>query len=309
YLNGAILGMSKAELDRKFDAIVAFSEIERFLDTPVKHYSSGMYVRLAFSVAAHVDPDILIVDEVLAVGDAGFQRKCLDAMGNVAHQQRTVLFVSHNLQAVSALTEKVMVMSEGRCVYFGPTAEGIEHYVAQYGSRASEYQNTPSSEQPRVTRVSVHTSGPNQTQHHGEPMEVHVEINTPIAIDGAFLSLQIVSSQGVPVMYVWRFDSETPMCRSPGVYRVVCRVPHTRLYMGHHTVNVYLTNRDARQRYEKLELICPFEVVMYSRPREYPYSPYAGTYIDDCEWRVEEPEADVPASVDEAVGTTASEVK
>jgi lipopolysaccharide transport system ATP-binding protein len=297
--------MSRAEIDRKFDAIVAFSEIERFLDMPVKRYSSGMYVRLAFAVAAHIEPDILIVDEVLAVGDAGFQRKCLDVMGNVARERRTVLFVSHNLQAISALTKRVLVLDEGRCVFCGPTAEGIEHYLAQYGAQASEYTNTPSPDRPRITRVAVHTSGPNHTQDHGEPLEIHLEISTPVAIDGAFLSLQIVTSQGVPALYVSVFDSEYPLCRAPGVYHVVCRVPRTRLYMGHHTVNVHFTNRDARQRYDRLELICPFEVVMYSRPREYPWPQYAGTYIDECEWHVDEVESIAPVPVAECAGAVA----
>src|SRR5881396_801995 len=119
YLNGAILGMKKAEIDRNFDEIVAFSEIENFIDTPVKHYSSGMYVRLAFAVAAHLDPEILIVDEVLAVGDAEFQRKCLGKIGDVARGGRTVLFVSHNMAAVKSLTTAGILLDMGRIKYFG----------------------------------------------------------------------------------------------------------------------------------------------------------------------------------------------
>src|SRR5262245_54819536 len=114
YLNGAILGMTRAEIRRKFNQIVAFAEVERFLDTPVKRYSSGMYVRLAFAVAAHLDPEILLVDEVLAVGDAEFQRRCLGKMGEVARGGRTVLFVSHNMAAVQSLCTRAMLLSEGR---------------------------------------------------------------------------------------------------------------------------------------------------------------------------------------------------
>lgn len=130
FLNGAILGMSRAEIRRKFDQIVAFSEIERFLDTPVKRYSSGMYVRLAFAVAAHLDPEILLVDEVLAVGDAAFQKKCLGKMGAVAQEGRTVLFVSHNTLAIEALCQRAFLLEKGRLADVGPTTEVVAGYMA-----------------------------------------------------------------------------------------------------------------------------------------------------------------------------------
>ncbi len=128
YLNGAILGMRKSEIARKFDEIVAFAEIEKFLDTPVKHYSSGMYVRLAFAVAAHLEPEILLVDEVLAVGDLAFQKKCLGKMGDVAKEGRTVLFVSHNMQAVRSLCGRGLLLSKGQLASIGPTAEIVATY-------------------------------------------------------------------------------------------------------------------------------------------------------------------------------------
>jgi len=129
YLNGAILGMKKAEIDRKFDEIVAFAEVEKFIDTPVKHYSSGMYVRLAFSVAAHLEPEILIVDEVLAVGDAAFQQKCLGKMGDVARQDRTVLFVSHNVAAITALCSTSLLLRDGRLLAQGETERIVMIYL------------------------------------------------------------------------------------------------------------------------------------------------------------------------------------
>jgi lipopolysaccharide transport system ATP-binding protein len=128
YLNGAILGMKKAEIRRKFDEIVAFSEVEKFLDTPVKHYSSGMYVRLAFGVAAHLEPEILIVDEVLAVGDVAFQKKCLRRMEQVSGEGRTVLFVSHNMSAVLQLTTRAILLTGGRVQLDGPTRQVVERY-------------------------------------------------------------------------------------------------------------------------------------------------------------------------------------
>src|SRR5262249_44611300 len=131
YLSGAILGMKKAELDRKFDEIVAFAEVEKFIDTPVKRYSSGMYVRLAFAVAAHLEPEILLVDEVLAVGDAAFQKKCLGKMGDVANEGRTVLFVSHNMGAIRALCLKAILLETGHLVALGNVDDVIHKYSTQ----------------------------------------------------------------------------------------------------------------------------------------------------------------------------------
>ena len=136
YLNGAILGMRRAEIKSKFDEIVAFAEVEKFVDTPVKHYSSGMYLRLAFSVAAHLEPEILLVDEVLAVGDAAFQKKCLGKMQNVADQGRTVLFVSHNMAAVQALCRRGIYFSEGRLVCNATADEAVRSYIGGFTSGA-----------------------------------------------------------------------------------------------------------------------------------------------------------------------------
>ncbi len=136
YLNGAILGMRRTEIEAKFDEIVAFAEIDRFLDTPVKRYSSGMYVRLAFAVAAHLEPEILLVDEVLAVGDAAFQTKCLGKMGDIAQQGRTILFVSHNIPSVQHLCHQTVLLADGVLVSKGPTANMVTHYGRLLGSHA-----------------------------------------------------------------------------------------------------------------------------------------------------------------------------
>ncbi len=135
YMSGAILGMRKAEIDRKFDEIVAFSEVERFLDTPLKHYSSGMQMRLAFAVAAHLEPEILLVDEVLAVGDAAFQKKCLGKMGDVARHGRTIVFVSHNIAAVKALCSRAVMIKDGTIAKSGAVAEVVDDYLLGLCSR------------------------------------------------------------------------------------------------------------------------------------------------------------------------------
>ena len=139
FLNGAILGMTKKEIARKFDEIVAFSGVEKFLDTPVKYYSSGMYVRLAFSVAAHMEPDILLVDEVLAVGDAEFQKKCLGKMEEVTQAKgRTILFVSHNMAAIQRLCSKTIWLEKGKVKMFGETEEVVNHYLGDTSSKTTE---------------------------------------------------------------------------------------------------------------------------------------------------------------------------
>jgi lipopolysaccharide transport system ATP-binding protein len=136
FLNGAILGMRKSEIARRFDEIVSFAEVEKFLDTPVKHYSSGMYVRLAFAVAAHLDPEILVVDEVLAVGDLTFQKKCLGKMSEVSRGGRTVLFVSHNMAAIENLCTRGVVLHQGDLLYDGSSKEAIQYYLNSLSTRS-----------------------------------------------------------------------------------------------------------------------------------------------------------------------------
>ncbi len=160
YLNGAILGMRRTEIERKFDEIVAFSEVDRFLDTPVKRYSSGMYVRLAFAVAAHLEPEILLVDEVLAVGDSSFQRKCLNKMQDVGQQGRTVFFVSHNMPAVTRLCERAILFDEGRVLHDGPSHQVVGAYLSSgLGTTAArewpDPAKAPASEAIRLRAVHV----------------------------------------------------------------------------------------------------------------------------------------------------------
>ncbi|HZM05152.1 MAG TPA: ABC transporter ATP-binding protein [Candidatus Saccharimonadales bacterium] len=161
FLNGAILGMTKAEIRGKFDEIVAFSEIEEFIDTPVKRYSSGMYVRLAFAVAAHLEPEILIVDEVLAVGDAEFQKKCLGKMKDVSKGGRTVLFVSHNMNAVQRLCSKAMVLKQGKLEYWGNVNEGLSKYSANAAMKGIFTYDSEKPVKPfaRICQLEIITDG------------------------------------------------------------------------------------------------------------------------------------------------------
>ncbi|MDD1419089.1 ABC transporter ATP-binding protein [Dolichospermum sp. ST_sed1] len=286
FLNGAILGMGKEEIKRKFDEIVAFAEVEKFLDTPVKRYSSGMYVRLAFAVAAHLEPDILIVDEVLAVGDAAFQKKCLGKMEDVGKEGRTVLFVSHNMQAISTLTKCCLMLSKGKCIYQGKTEEGIAEYLREGCNEELVYRDKLSDYEPKITKVELRTTEPSNVQLNGESMEVHFEITTPVPIDGASLSFQVFNSLQQPVVHLWTFDSERPMCRNAGVFHLNCQIPKLRLYMGRYTLKVHFSERAGGKKFQTIEDICPFEVVMYGRSREFEWNPETCTYLEDSIWQI-----------------------
>jgi ABC-type polysaccharide/polyol phosphate transport system ATPase subunit len=286
YLNGAILGMSKSEIKRKFDEIVDFAGVEKFLDTPVKRYSSGMYVRLAFAVAAHLEPEILVVDEVLAVGDAAFQKKCLGKMQDVAEDGRTVLFVSHNMQAISTLTQHCLMLSQGQCIYQGLTEGGIAAYLREGGDTPLIYTAPPSPSEPRITRVELYTSEPSNTQAHGEPMEVLFEISTPVPIDGAAISFQVYNSMKLPVLHLLTLDSELHMCRKPGVFHLICRIPKVRIYLGQYNIKVHFAERVGGKKFQTIEDICPFEVAVFGQSRDYYWYPGHATYVEECEWQV-----------------------
>jgi lipopolysaccharide transport system ATP-binding protein len=197
YLNGTILGMRKREIDRKFDEIVAFAEVARFIDTPVKRYSSGMYVRLAFGVAAHVDPEILIVDEVLAVGDAEFQKKCLTKMSDVAHEGRTVLFVSHNMAAVRAICTTGLLLTGGRVTNSGPVSEVVDAYLrGTVGSSARERTFASSADGPQFVRLAVVES----TVEYGGFIDIEADIMSTVAA-GVAIEIEIHDERGTPLVY------------------------------------------------------------------------------------------------------------
>lgn len=287
YLNGAILGMGRAEITAKFDEIIAFAEIEKFLDTPVKRYSSGMYVRLAFAVAAHLEPEILIVDEVLAVGDAEFQKKCLGKMESVARGEgRTVLFVSHNMTAISTLTHKALLLRSGRIVTIGKTTSVISEYLRGVEMDNLLYEAKPWPDKPRVTRIELKTSEPSNVHIWSQPMEVRFQVTTGRPVRGLCLSFQLINSLQQAVLHLWTFDSERPVCREPGVFEMICHMPKLRLYMGSYTLKFYLSEPPGGDMFEIVDGICPFEVVMHGHYREYEWQDGTCNYIEDCDWQV-----------------------
>ncbi len=286
YLNGAILGMSRREVDRKLDEIIAFSEVEQFIDTPVKRYSSGMYVRLAFAVAAHLDPEILIVDEVLAVGDAAFQKKCLGKMGDVAGEGRTVLFVSHNMGSVVSLTTRALLLEDGTIAFCSDPGSTIARYLSLRPSGAQAYTAWPRSDQPTITFVDVETSEPGYLQQCGKPMRVIIEVWTTGPVDGARLSFQICSMLDQPLVHMWCYDSERPICRERGLHRFECDLPKLRLYRGRYSLKVHFGEGFGKAKFEVLEGVCPFEVDMGGSNREGGWAADACVYLEEGTWAV-----------------------
>jgi lipopolysaccharide transport system ATP-binding protein len=202
YLNGAILGMKKVDIARQFDAMVAFAEVEKFIDTPVKFYSSGMYLRLAFAVAAHLNPDILLVDEVLAVGDLAFQKKCLGRMSEVAQTGRTVLFVSHNLGAVRSLCDRGIVLNKGKLVYSGSIGKSIEcYYKITTAADATDEESAVSAGRSGFGRVALSShDGPSIQQN--EPFEVATTLHISGEIAGFSLICSFTDMQQRQVFHV-----------------------------------------------------------------------------------------------------------
>jgi lipopolysaccharide transport system ATP-binding protein len=207
YLSGAILGMRRGEIDRKFDEIVAFSEIERFLDTPVKHYSSGMYVRLAFAVAAHLETEILLVDEVLAVGDAAFQQKCLGAMSPGANKGRTVLFVSHNMHAIRSMCGSVHCFDHGQLVFSGPAADGIDRYLQTLDPAAPvtalSLADNPAAQREGLQLLQITLQNPAQPAvgpRTGDPLSIALRYRSTRSFLSPAFSFSISDMRGIEII-------------------------------------------------------------------------------------------------------------
>jgi lipopolysaccharide transport system ATP-binding protein len=285
YLNGAILGMTRAEIRRKFDEIVTFAEVEKFLDTPVKRYSSGMYVRLAFAVAAHLEPEVLIVDEVLAVGDGEFQKKCLGKIRSVSRESgRTVLFVSHNMQAVASLCGRAILMDGGRVCGIGNADEIINAYTSPATERLHEQvwqdiTTAPGDDRVRVSRISIETEG-------GERLDC-VEMSSPFnisidywnLIEGANLFLEVIfrTADGTPVFHSFSLDDEAvdggPL--KQGLYSAICHVPANLLNAGTHHIDISFQH-GAMSRYFSLPNILMVDVRDTTRRQR---TPYYGRYL------------------------------
>jgi lipopolysaccharide transport system ATP-binding protein len=245
YLNGSILGMSKREIDRKFDEIVDFAETEKFLDTPVKRYSSGMYVRLAFAVAAHLEPEMLIIDEVLAVGDARFQRKCLDKMGQVAQEGRTIIFVSHDLGNIVRLCSRAVLLNAGEVEANGDTHSVTSQYVREDSGSTNGFTDLTAhrdrSGNGRAQFRSIkllQDSEPTSRLVFGSPLTIDLTIDVRESIGPSSIAVVITTGEGAPVHDFWNDDHS--WSATAGLHDVSVAIPDVRLYPGSYVINLWM---------------------------------------------------------------------
>jgi lipopolysaccharide transport system ATP-binding protein len=268
YQNAAIFGMTRREINRKFDDIVAFSEVEQFLDTPVKRYSSGMFVRLAFAVAAHLEPEILLVDEVLAVGDAAFQKKCLGKMGEASKSGRTVLFVSHNMATVLNLCDKAAVFSHGRLAFLGSVEEGVKHYIGQHDDTEkaevdlADHPNRQPGRTPVLSKIRLLDEAGNPTTQIpcGAPMTVEL-IAVP---DGPFtephFGVGIDDVLGCRVLTAGTYLTDTAPASLRRTGHLLCRIDALPLAPGRYSLTPHAGPQGAL-RSDMIDQALWFEVV------------------------------------------------
>jgi len=287
YLNGAILGMKKKEIDLKFDQIVAFAELEAFLDTPVKRYSSGMYMRLAFAVASHLEPELLLVDEVLAVGDAAFQKKCLGKMGAVASEGRTLLFVSHNMAAVRSLCPRSIWLDKGQIVAAGETEQVVLDYLEEATLPVLDQvwedpETAPGNEAVRIRSARIRGTGPSGKEEMTVESRIEIEFDfwsfQPEAELG--LTLHLYTAEGI---YVFAAGSG-PKTRPRGLNRETVRIPPCFLNDGAYVVSVQFV-QDSSSVYLHPEILV-FEVLDTVR-EGYWFGKWPGVVRPQLEWIAE----------------------
>jgi len=261
YLNGAILGMKRVDINKKFDEIVDFSGVEKFIDTPVKRYSSGMYLRLAFAVAAHMDPEILVVDEVLAVGDAEFQRKCLGKMSDVAQEGRTVLFVSHNMSAILRLTQETIVLENGLLVYRAPSPQAVDFYLssgfAQTSERCWQADEIPADAspfRPIALRVQNAQGKVVDTVRSAESNFIEVEYALDAPISGLRLGVYLMTMHGEPIFTSFDTDDQELYnrfgTRPAGRYFSRCVIPPDLLNEGRYVLGINASTFRVRRYFQ-----------------------------------------------------------
>jgi lipopolysaccharide transport system ATP-binding protein len=280
FLNGTILGMTRREIRRKFDEIVSFAEVEDFIDTPVKRYSSGMYVRLAFSVAAHLEPEILVVDEVLSVGDTEFQKKCLGKMNEISRVGgRTVLFVSHNLTVISELTNRTVLLDHGALIMQDDTAKVLSRYLSNRASDTSYVgADDDSYDRPRIARAEVVTSRPGGVQDGDAPLRIQVWIRHESPVSPVCVGIQIINQFQSAAAALHAYPPEFQLDTESEMTAVEFNIPVLRLNTGLYHLRIWLTKPNG-EIFEKLDGVCGFEVIRFDREivRNWP--------LDSCVYR------------------------
>jgi ABC-type polysaccharide/polyol phosphate transport system ATPase subunit len=269
FLYGAILGMRRREIIQKFDEIVAFADIEKFLDTPVKRYSSGMYVRLAFAVAAHLDPEILVVDEVLAVGDSEFQKRCLGKMNDAASEGRTVLFVSHNLNIIQRLCPMTMLLNQGRIINYGQTTGVVTQYISMGTSFAQPEtwffvndQPDKKQEQAWFTQVWYSSHSPNSANHPypNGPLEFRIRIFSKARLSIHSLAVTLYDQYGSKLVNADTLSQGYQLSLQPGENEITIHILELHLNPGFYNLGLWLANPPG-QIFDKNDQVMKLEVV------------------------------------------------
>lgn len=268
YLNGAILGMTRSEIRHKFDEIVAFAEVEKFLDTPVKRYSSGMYVRLAFAVAAHLEPEILVVDEVLAVGDAQFQKKCLGKMGEVANEGRTVLFVSHNMSSIKALCDFGILIETGKIKFFGDIDTTVNSYInssLSYSEKKPYFETDIDPDLPiQILSISIINSDGEFAQQHpyDQPFFVNLKVYVKHLLSNVYIAVHIHDNDLTTLIFTRDFEyHENNLVKNKGLYLYTVEIPSPLLVPGIYRVSVHIAYSAPPKLIHGIDYVCEFNII------------------------------------------------
>lgn len=295
FLNGAILGMSRAEIKKQFDSIVEFSGVERYIDTPVKRYSSGMYVRLAFAVAAHLNPEILIVDEVLAVGDAEFQKRCLGKMKDVSGEGRTVLFVSHNMPSIRMLCNSIAIFDNGKLKGIGATDEMISKYLGFLDSRNEvnngvipENLSTYNSGEAKFKTIEVTDWDGNRVDElfFTQPFKIKFQIEINKDLQSVLLSIFVLNTYGEPVMMAVDNNKFFPANYEKGVYEMEIEFSEN-LMPSEYSLGLNISHYHTGSSIDNVERLHKFRVVKETKEKEmeYPWSTVHGYSFPKTKWK------------------------
>jgi lipopolysaccharide transport system ATP-binding protein len=301
YLNGAILGMTKREIARKLDEIVDFAEIEKFIDTPVKRYSSGMYVRLAFAVAAHLEPEILIVDEVLAVGDAQFQKKCLGKMGDVARGGRTILFVSHNMGAIHTLTRKCIYLENGRITYSGNTDTAINAYLSADVPIRSDgtynldlfrpdyvLESAASERTVSISHIWIEAKeGKTDVVPMGESFSVYVEIDIAMKLENANITIILLNSDGQVISTFFSWDKAFYITLGEGKHIIRLDILDLDLPPGRYHINAGINQSTDTIAWDVIYNLPLFEIRNTGKIIQWLNRPWGAIYWNQHAWSMQ----------------------
>lgn len=271
YLNGAILGMNKAEINSKIDEIIEFSGCQMYIDTPVKRYSSGMRVRLAFAVAAFLEPDILVIDEVLAVGDAEFQKKAIGKMQDISKGDgRTVIFVSHNMAAVKKLCTRCIVLENGISVFEDDADVCVDFYLNKKISVKSKYELKATGDLDEyIQMVNVITSMPNAHQEFGKDLTIEIIVYTKNKILSPCVSYQILNENEMAIVHELILNSEIEFCQEKGFFKLTSIIKNLKLYPGNYVLNVNFAESVFKKSLDKVLGVCGFKIINSQKRKHY----------------------------------------